>query len=88
MLFGISDNLTMKIAEVQKELKQAKETKSDTRQLKIKLSALRKEQRLNEGKIKAARKKLILFNRVNKPFNDAKKCIARQESYQNFANSI
>jgi predicted flavoprotein YhiN len=87
-LFGISDSLTLKIGEAQKELKQAKESKQDTKELKTKLSALHREQQITENKIKTAKKRGVLYNRVNKPLNDAKKCIARYESYQRFANTI
>lgn len=86
LLFSISDNLALKTGEVQKELKKAKETKGDTAQLKVKLSALHKEQQITDKKIKVAREKAILYNRVNKPLLDAEKCIARNESYRNYLN--
>lgn len=88
VLFGISDNLSIKISEVQQELKKAKETKGETAQLKVKLSALHKEQQANDKKIKVARTRYILYNRANKPVLDAKKCISRQESYHSFTKII
>ena len=85
ILFSISDTLTTKIADAQKEMKSAKEQKSDTTQLKTSLSALYKEQKINDKKIKVARAKYFLYNRVNKPRLDAERCIARYESYSTYS---
>lgn len=83
-LFNTSDRLAVEIRELQKKIKSAKESKEQFDDLKAQLSSLRREQNLNDKKIKEARKKSILYNRVNKPVNDAEKCIARYQSYRTY----
>jgi hypothetical protein len=83
-LFNTSDRLTLEIADVQKKLKAAKESKNDTKALKEKIAILQKERNINDSKIKDAKKKNVLYNRAHKPTLDARKCIARYESYLNY----
>ena len=83
-LFNTSDRLTLEISDVQKKLKSAKESKNDTKALKEKIAILQKERNINDSKIKDAKKKHILYNRAHKPTLDARKCIARCESYRNY----
>ena len=83
-LFNTSDRLTLEIADVQKKLKAAKESKNDTKALKEKIAILQKERNINDSKIKDAKKKHILYSRAHKPTLDARKCIARCESYRNY----
>lgn len=85
-LFNTSDKLTFEIAEIQKKIKLAKENKENFDGLKEQIATLYKEQKVNELKIKEAKKKNILYQRANKPTLDAKKCIARYESYEKFVN--
>lgn len=80
-LFNTSDNLAFAVADVQNKMKSAKEAKQSIASLKEQLSALRRQQRMNEEKIKQAKKVYILYQRANKPVIDAKKCVARYESY-------
>ncbi len=83
-LFNTSDRLTLEITDVQKKLKSAKESKNDTKALKEKIAILQKERNINDSKIKDAKKKHILYSRAHKPTLDARKCIARCESYRNY----
>ncbi len=85
-LFNTSDRLTLEITDVQKKLKSAKESKNDTKALKEKIAILQKERNINDSKIKDAKKKHILYSRAHKPTLDARKCIARCESYRNYLN--
>ncbi len=85
-LFNTSDRLAFEIGEIQKKIKLAKENKESFDDLKMQISALRREQKLNENKIKEAKKKNILYHRANKPCIDAEKCLARYESYKKYVN--
>ena len=85
-LFNTSDKLALEIGELQKKIKIAKENKESIDIFKEQINSLRKEQKLNEIKIKEAKKKNILHHRANKPIIDAQKCIARYESYKNYMN--
>ncbi len=87
-LFNTSDKLTLEIGDIQKKIKSAKENKSNFDSLKEQLDCLRKEQKINDVKIKEARKKNILHHRANKPTLDAQKCIARYESYKKYMDVI
>lgn len=87
-LFTTSDNIASEIAEIQKKMKQAKESGEITKALKEDIEALRREQKANDEKIKQARKLNTLYNRANKPTINAKKCIARYESYKNYTNIV
>ena len=83
-LFNSSDEFTVKIADMQKKIKFAKENGESIQEYKNELVILRKAQKDNDLKIKQARQKSILYNRANKPMLDAKKCIARYESYRDY----
>ncbi len=83
-LFNTSDNIAYAIADVQKKIKSAKEVEQSTKMFKDELNALRREQKLNEDKIKQAKKVYILHHRANKPTIDAQKCVARYESYRDY----
>ena len=85
-LFNTSDKLSLEIGELQKKIKIAKENKEGIDIFKEQINSLRKEQKLNEIKIKDAKKKNILYHRANKPIIDAQKCIERYESYKNYMN--
>ncbi len=85
-LFNISDKLAFEIGEIQKKIKCAKENKEAFNDLKAQIASLRREQKLNEMKIKEAKKKNILHHRANKPYIDAEKCLARYESYKKYVN--
>lgn len=85
-LFNKSDRLAIEIGEIQKKIRLAKENKESFDSLKEKINALRKEQKANDQKIEEAKRKNILYQRANKPALDAKKCIARYESYEKFVN--
>ena len=85
-LFNTSDSLAIEIGEIQKKIKVAKENKESFDNLKEKIDSLRKEQKVNEIKIKEAKKKNVLHHRANKPTLDAQKCIARYESYKEYVN--
>jgi hypothetical protein len=85
-LFNTSDRLAIEIGEIQKKIKVAKENKENFDSLKEQINSLRKEQKVNEAKIKQAKKKNVLHHRANKPTLDAEKCIARHESYKNYVN--
>ena len=85
-LFNTSDKLAIEIGEFQKKIKSAKENKESFDSFKEQIASLRKEQKVNELKIKDAKKKNILHHRANKPTLDAQKCIARYESYENYIN--
>ena len=61
---------------------------SDIKELKEKLSKLYKERKVNDEKIKQARKKSILYNRANKPIITAQKTLARYESYNSYINNL
>ncbi len=87
-LFSTSDKISTEIADVQKKIKSAKESDESIKGLKEEITTLRKEQKANDIKIKQARKKNILHHRANKPTIDAKKCIARYESYKNYMNTF
>lgn len=84
-LFTTSDNIASEIAVIQKKMKQAKESGESIKALKDELSSLRGKQKANEEKIKEARKLNTLYNRANKPVINAQKCLARYESYKNYA---
>ena len=83
-LFNTSDNIALEIKNLQNKIKLAKESKEDVKQLKVELSALYKERKINDEKIKQARKKSILYNRANKPTLTAEKTLARCESYSSY----
>ncbi len=85
-LFNTSDELAVKIGELQKKIKSAKESGKKVNSLKEELAVLRKQQKANEIKIKQAREINILHHRANKPALDAQKCIARYESHKNYMN--
>ena len=85
-LFNTSDKLAFEIAELQKKIKAAKENLEKFDGFKEHISFLRKEQKINEIKIKEAKKKNVLHHRANKPILDAQKCLARYESYKNYVN--
>ena len=85
-LFNTSDRLALEISELQKKIKAAKERKESIDRFKEKINSLRKEQKLNERKIKEAKKKNIMYHRANKPTLDAQKCMARYESYEKYVN--
>ncbi len=87
-LFSVSDNIAFEIKSLQNKIKLAKESKEDAKQLKEKLRVLYKERKSNDGKIKEARKKSIIYNRANKPILTAQKTLARYESYNNYMNSF
>ncbi|MBQ5824427.1 MAG: MFS transporter [Clostridia bacterium] len=84
-LFAESDNITMEIAAVQQKIKQAKEACENITALREQMSALRKKQKENELAIKQARKLHTLHTRANRPAINARKCIARYESYRNYS---
>ena len=85
-LFNTSDKLAIEIGEFQKKIKSAKENKESFDSFKEQIASLRKEQKVNELKIKDAKKKNVLHHRANKPTLDAQKCIVRYESYENYIN--
>ena len=87
-LFNTSDEITVKIADIQKRIKTAKENGDGIQEYKNELVILRKAQKDNDLKIKQARQKSILYNRANKPLLDAKKCVARYESYRDYLNMV
>ena len=87
-LFNTSDEITVKIADIQKRIKTAKENGDGIQEYKNELVLLRKAQKDNDLKIKQARQKSILYNRANKPLLDAKKCVARYESYRDYLNRV
>ena len=87
-LFNTSDKLALEIGEIRKKIKLAKENKESFDGLKEQIAALHKEQKVNELKIKEAKKKNILHQRANKPTLDAQKCIARYESYEKYVNKF
>ena len=87
-LFNTSDKITFSIKELQNKIKLSKEAKEDTKELKEKLSKLYKERKVNDEKIKQARKKSILYNRANKPIITAQKTLARSESYNSYINNL
>ena len=87
-LFNTSDEITVKIADIQKRIKTAKENGDGIQEYKNELVLLRKAQKDNDLKIKQARQKSILYNRANKPLLDAKKCVARYESYRDYLNMV
>ncbi len=80
-LFKASDDVELNIKEVQKQLKVQGESTDEVKQLKQELKKLSAKRRLIEAEIKSARKKYIIYTRANKPLVEAKKCIARYESY-------
>ncbi len=83
-LFNTSDNIAIEIKNLQNKIKLAKDSKEDTKQLKASLNTLYKERKINDEKIKQARKKSILHTRANKPTITAGKTLARYESYNNY----
>ncbi len=83
-LFNTSDNIAYAVADMQKKIKSAKEAKESPKTFKDELATLRREQKLNEDKIKQAKKVYILHHRANKPTIDAQKCVARYESYRDY----
>ena len=87
-LFNTSDNISFSIKELQNKIKLSKEAKEDAKELKEKLSKLYKERKVNDEKIKQARKKSILYNRANKPIITAQKTLARYESYNSYINNL
>ncbi len=87
-LFARSDEIATQIRKIQTQIKIAKEEKNSYASLKNQLSSLKGEQKKINVQIKDATKKNILFNRANKPVLDAKKCIARYESYRDFQKFI
>lgn len=84
-LFETSDKLTFEIAGVQNKIKQAKETYESIKTFREELADLRRQQKANESEIKTAKKLNTLYIRANKPVINAQKCIARYESYTNYA---
>ena len=83
-LFNTADKLMLEVADLLRDIKAAKEQGNSTRSLKERLAELRREQRLNENKIKQTKKVYVLHHRANKPTIDAQKCIARYESYRDY----
>ena len=83
-LFNTADKLMLEVAALLRDIKAAKEQGNSTRSLKERLAELRREQRLNENKIKQTKKVYVLHHRANKPTIDAQKCIARYESYRDY----
>ncbi|MBO5895762.1 MAG: MFS transporter [Clostridia bacterium] len=83
-LFNTADKLMLEVADLLRGIKAAKEQGNSTRSLKERLAELRREQRLNENKIKQTKKVYVLHHRANKPAIDAPKCIARYESYRDY----
>ena len=83
-LFNTADKLMLEVADLLRGIKAAKEQGNSTRSLKERLAELRREQRLNENKIKQTKKVYVLHHRANKPAIDAQKCIARYESYRDY----
>ena len=85
-LFNTSDRLAIEIGELRKKIRLAKENKESFDGFKEQINSLRKEQRVNERKIEEAKKKNVIHHRANKPVLDARKCIARYESYEKYTN--
>ncbi|MBR5442077.1 MAG: MFS transporter [Clostridia bacterium] len=83
-LFNTADKLMLEVADLLRDIKAAKEQGNSTKSLKEQLAELRREQRLNENKIKQTKKVYVLHHRANKPAIDAQKCIARYESYRDY----
>lgn len=85
-LFNKADSISAEIREIQLKIKEAKESDRNINEFKEQLTSLHKEKNKNEKEIKLARKKSIIHYRANKPAIDAQKCVARYESYRNYAN--
>ena len=83
-LFNTADKLMLEVADLLRDIKAAKEQGNSTKSLKEQLAELRREQRLNENKIKQTKKVYVLHHRANKPTINAQKCIARYESYRDY----
>jgi hypothetical protein len=83
-LFGKLNEIEKEIKALQDKIKKEKTEKTDASESLGRLSQLRKEKELLNKEIKIANKKNILYNRANKPFLDAKKCLARYESYRHY----
>lgn len=86
-LFKESDEIALEISAVQQKIKRAKESDKSIKALKEELAELRIRQKNNENEIKEAKKHNILYTRANKPEVNAKKCIARYESYKTYADT-
>lgn len=83
-LFNAYDSISLKIADLQNNIRNSGDSREAVKEWKNEISALRIEQKKLDIKIKQARKKSILKNRANKPLLDAQKCIARYESYRDY----
>ena len=87
-LFNTSDSVSIQINDLQKKIKSAKENRESADGFKTELSRLYKIQKNIDAEIKKVRQKSILYNRVNKPLIDAKKCVARYESYRDYMKMV
>lgn len=87
-LFNASDSVCVQISDLQKKIKTAKENGESTDEYKNELSRIYKTRKSIDAEIKKARQRSILYNRANKPVLDAKKCVARYESYRDYLNMV
>ncbi|MBQ5592600.1 MAG: MFS transporter [Clostridia bacterium] len=83
-LFGAYDNISLKIADLQNNIRNSSDSREAVKEWKNEISALRIEHKKLDIKIKQARRQSILRNRANKPIIDAQKCLARYESYRDY----
>lgn len=87
-LFNAYDGVCEQINDLQNKIKNAKEQGESKVEFKNELSRLYKTRKNIDAEIKKARQKSILYNRANKPTVDARKCVARFESYHNYLNMV
>lgn len=85
-LFEREDNNLAARTELEKEIASAKKAgnKSEVSELKLQLSELKKEKKEIDTQIKDATDKNSYYNRLAKPYIDAKKLIAQAENYQHY----
>ncbi|MBR6531797.1 MAG: MFS transporter [Clostridia bacterium] len=83
-LFTAYDSISLRIAELQNNIRSASRSDEAVKEWKNEISALRIEQKKTDIKIRQARKRSILRNRADKPLVDAQKCVARYESYRDY----